>query len=329
MVRRNPGIPHFIPPRCAAGRPGGKPKARIMPRLRIKHRTTYTYSQPMSFGEHRLMVRPRDSHDLRLVSAELRILPVPTLRWIHDPFGNSVTIAEFSEMSTELSFESEIVIERFPDDTTSLEIEPYAQSLPFNYLDTELPDLAPAIARRDSDPYGIVDLWALGFMAPGGPTDTLSLLIRMTESIRHDFTYIAREAVGVQTAAETLNLRSGTCRDYALLMMEAVRSLGIAAHFVTGYLYDPALDAGNSGNSDGGAAILGAGATHAWCEVYLPGLGWVSFDPTNGRYGSEDLIRIGIARAPEQAQPLSGLLNGDPSTALGMDVQVSVTREDG
>lgn len=295
-----------------------------MPRLRINHRTTYTYSEPMAFGEHRLMVRPRDSHDLRLISAELRIVPTPTLRWIHDPFGNSVTIAEFSEMSTELSFESEIVIERYPDDTTSLEIEPYAQSLPFNYLDTEYPDLAPAIARRDSDPSGVVDIWALGFTAPGGPTDTLSLLIRMTESIKQDFTYIARETAGVQTAAETLSLRSGTCRDYALLMMEAVRSLGIAAHFVTGYLYDPTLDKGT--NSD--APVLGAGATHAWCEVYLPGLGWVSFDPTNGRYGSEDLIRIGIARAPEQAQPLSGLLKGDPSTALGMDVQVSVTREE-
>lgn len=320
-----------------------------MPRLRINHRTTYTYSAPMAFGEHRLMVRPRDSHDLRLISAELRIVPMPTLRWLHDAFGNSVAIAEFSDASTELSFESEIVIERYPDDTSSVEIEPYARSLPFNYLDTELPDLAPAIARRDSDPFGIVDTWAMGFLAPGGPTDTLSLLIRMTESIKHNFTYIARDIEGVQTAVETLNLRSGTCRDYALLMMEGVRSLGIAAHFVTGYIYDPALDSGYGGGAGtGGEApapglptpglptpglptprlpTQGAGATHAWCQVYIPGLGWVSFDPTNGRYDSPDLIRIGIARTPDQALPLSGRINGDPSTVLGMNVEVTVTRE--
>lgn len=283
----------------------------------------------MAFGEHRLMMRPRDSHDLRLISASLTISPTATLRWVHDPFGNSVAIAEFADASTELSIESEILIERYPDDTTSVEIEPYAQSLPFNYPNSELPDLAPAIARRDSDPFGIVDIWAMGFLAPGGPTDTLSLLIRMTESIKHNFTYIARDAEGVQTAVETLDLRSGTCRDYALLMMEAVRSLGMAAHFVTGYLYDPALDAGINGNSDSNSdnGVLGAGATHAWCEIYIPGLGWVQFDPTNGRYGGGDLIRIGIARTPEQAQPLSGLIKGDPTTALGMAVEVNVTRE--
>ncbi len=297
-----------------------------MIRLRIRHRTTYTYSAPMAFGDHRLMMRPRDSHDLRLISASLAISPTPSLRWLHDPFGNSVAIAEFSETSTVLSFESEIVIERYPDDTTSVEIESYAQSLPFNYLDTELPDLMPSIARRDSDPFGTVDIWAMGFLAPGGPTDTLSLLIRMTETIQQTFTYIARDAEGVQTAVETLNLRSGTCRDYALLMMEAVRSLGMAAHFVTGYLYDPALDTGSDGSNDG--FTQGAGATHAWCEVYIPGLGWVQFDPTNGRYGGNDLIRIGVARTPEQAQPLSGTINGDPSTVLGMDVDVTVTRED-
>ena len=292
-----------------------------MPRLRIFHRTTYTYSAPMQFGEHQLMVRPRDSHDLRLISSELRISPTPTLRWVHDPFGNSVTIAEFSEASTVLNFESEIIIERFAGDTSSIVIEPYAKTLPFNYLLTEMPDLAPSMLRRDSDPEGIVDSWALGFMWPGGPTDTLDLLIRMSETVRRDFTYAAREALGVQTGVETLNLRSGTCRDFALLMMEAARTLGFAARFVTGYLYDPALD---GDNADG---TQGAGATHAWCEIYIPGLGWVEFDPTNGKYASRDLIRIGAARTPEQAQPLSGIILGDPSTALGMEVEVTVTRE--
>jgi transglutaminase-like putative cysteine protease len=111
----------------------------------------------------------------------------------------------------------------------------------------------------------------------------------------------------------------GSCRDFALLMMEAVRSLGLAARFVSGYLYVPSRD---------GPEHIGGGSTHAWCQVYLPGAGWVEFDPTNGIIGNRDLIRVAVARDPSQAIPLSGTYAGSPEDELGMKVQVNVVCED-
>jgi len=143
----------------------------------------------------------------------------------------------------------------------------------------------------------------------------------MTAAIKRDFTYNAREEAGVQEADQTLRLASGSCRDFALLMMEAARALGLAARFVTGYLYDPALDNAATGESN----IVGAGTTHAWCQIYLPGMGWTEFDPTNGNYTGGNLVRVGVAREPEQAKPIAGSYIGDPGGPPAMAVAVTVT----
>lgn len=290
-------------------------------KLTVEHETIYSYARPVKFGEHRLMLRPRDSHDLRLLKAILRIEPKPRLRWRHDVFGNSVAVAEFDDMSDRLFIKSSIVIERYPAPDTEFSIEPYAQVLPFSYPSREIPDLGRALERHYPDPERLVTEWARKFLNTSGrSTDTEDFLLGVTAGIRSEFEYQERYTLGVQSPVETLAQGSGTCRDYSLLMMEAVRSVGLAARFVSGYLYDPAIDGTQS-------SIIGAGSTHAWVQVYLPGAGWLEFDPTNGPYGGQNLVPIAVGREPEQAMPVSGSFVGGADDFLDMTVNVSVHAE--
>jgi transglutaminase-like putative cysteine protease len=294
--------------------------SRLLQKLTVDHRTHYRYARPMKFGEHRLMIRPRDSHDLRLLDATLLVQPHAHVRWLYDVFGNSVAIAEFDEKADELLVHSTIVIERYPFDEPVFPIEPYAWTLPFSYPAREVPDLGRTVERHYPDPDRQVIAWAQKFLDGDGSTVTEDFLLGVTRAIQGEFIYQERETPGVQSPLETLTLGSGTCRDYAVLMMEVVRSVGLAARFVTGYLYDPSIDGG-------GSATVGAGATHAWVQVYLPGAGWVEFDPTNGSYGGNNLVPIAVGREPEQAMPVSGTFVGDPADYLGMTVSVNVTAE--
>jgi transglutaminase-like putative cysteine protease len=290
-----------------------------MPIITVRHVTTYRYKQPVAFGEHRMMLRPRDSYDQRLLDSRLAITPQPAdLRWVHDVFGNCVAIARFSGRAEDLRFESAIRLDHSPTKFHDCRIEDYAQRYPFTYGADEMPDLLRLIERQYLDPEHQVDRWAKGFLRHDGRSDTAELLAVMTHAIRRDMAYEAREENGVNDPIETLRAGSGSCRDFAVLMIEAVRSLGLAARFVSGYLYVP------PGRAAGRA---GGGATHAWLEVYLPGAGWVEFDPTNGIVGNHDLIRVAVVRDPRQAVPISGSWTGFPSDFLGMNVEVEVTAE--
>ena len=290
-----------------------------MQRLTVKHSTEYRYSKPVDFGEHRLMLRPRDSHDLRLLEATLKIEPHAELRWLHDVFGNSVAIATFQTMSDRLSIESQIVLDRYPLHTIDFQMEAYAQRIPFSYPAREIPDLGRTIERHYPDPERLVTEWARQFLDHDAVnSDTESFLNALTAAIGRDFTYVTRHDPGVQTPVETLDIKSGSCRDFALLMMEAVRSVGLASRFVSGYLYDPALDGTDSN-------VVGAGSTHAWVQVYLPGAGWVEFDPTNGSAGGQNLVPVAFAREPAQAVPVSGTFGGDEADFLELDVIVTVS----
>jgi transglutaminase-like putative cysteine protease len=288
-----------------------------MPILAVRHTTTYRYRQPVAFGEHRMMLRPREGHDQRILDARLDITPAPTrVRWLHDVFGNSVAVARFSGRASELRFESYVRLDHQPSGADDLHLDETGATWPFSYGPDEVADLSRTIERHFPDPEREMDRWARRFARSGGPTDTLELLSGVTHAIRNDFTYIAREGGGTQPPGRTLKLGSGTCRDFAVLMMEAVRSLGFAARFVSGYLYSPGRD---------GSGHVGGGATHAWVRVYLPGAGWVEFDPTNGIVGNRDLIRVAVARQASQAVPLSGTWTGFPADSLGMEVEVHVT----
>jgi len=289
--------------------------------IRVRHVTTYRYKQPVSFGEHRMMLRPRDSYDQKLLDSSLTIAPEPAdLRWVHDVFGNCVAIARFAGRAAELRFDSMIRLDHSASNALDFQIEEHAMRYPFSYGAEDMPDLLRLIERQYLDPEHEIDGWARQFLRHDGRNDTTEMLAAMTHAIRRDLKYVAREESGIQDPIRTLKLASGSCRDFAVLMMEAVRSLGLAARFVSGYLIVPETRRGSR---------VGGGATHAWMEVYLPGAGWVEFDPTNGIVGSADLIRVAVVRDPRQAVPVSGTWTGFPSDHLGMTVEVEVTEEAG
>jgi transglutaminase-like putative cysteine protease len=290
--------------------------ASTMPLLTIHHKTEYRYAHPVAFGEHRIMLRPRDGHDLRMLTGSLEIMPPPmSLRWIHDVFGNSVAIATFDERAEILTFTSTATVEHNPAEEFALTADDPAYFYPFLYNNEEFPDLVQYIAPQYADPDGELSAWARNFLDGEGPTPTFNILSGMTHGIREQFTYRKRHAHGTQHPLDTLQTKSGTCRDYALFMIEALRRLGIAARFVSGYIFIP---------GDRGQGYVGGGNTHAWVQVYLPSAGWIEFDPTNGIVGTRDLVRVAVARDPRQAIPLHGTYLGSADAFVGMEVSISV-----
>ncbi len=262
------------------------------------------------------MVRPRESYDQHLIDATLTITPEPSdVRWLHDVFGNSVAIATFAKRAKDLVIDSTVRLDHSPAELQRVDIERYARQYPFTYSSEEMPDLLRSIERQHHDPQRQIDSWARRFVGTGGKTDTLAMLSEMTAAIKREFTYVQRPEKGTQSPIETLTTRKGTCRDYAMLMIEAVRALGFAARFVSGYVYNPTRREHRTGG----------GNTHAWVRVYLPGSGWVEFDPTNGIVGNRGLVRVAIARDIYQAVPVSGTWSGFPGSFLDMSVSVDIT----
>lgn len=293
--------------------------------FRVRHVTRYRYARPVTFSRHRAMVRPHETPDLKLLNMSVETRPASAVRWIHDVFSNSVTLFDFMAPADTLEVEARFDIVRTSFEDAEFPLAEHARTYPFAYDDEERLDLGPLCAPNHDDPDGALEAFARRFVGESGG-DTWALLRRMTAAIQAELTYLRREEPGVQPPAETLALGSGSCRDFAELMCEAVRRLGFAARFVTGYLYDPALDSaafGESGAMPG--EVTGAGATHAWTQVFLPGAGWIEFDPTNGEVASGRLIRTGVGRTPAQTAPLTGSYAGTPEDSLGLEVSVDIT----
>lgn len=281
--------------------------------LVVRHITTYRYCAPVKLGEHRMMFRPRESHDLKLLKTSLSILPKPSrLRWLHDVFDNSIAIAEFEGTTSELRFESIVTLEHFETTLPKSPIEEYANNYPFRYSSADTPNLYRALAHNY--PNEKVRQWAEQFLDPSGITGTMDLMRSMTIGIRKQFQYVRRSKKGIQSPDETIQSGQGTCRDFAVLMMEATRSLGIAARFVSGYILIPGND----------SSVTGGGSTHAWMQAFLPGAGWIDFDPTNCIVGNRNLIRVAVGWSPENILPLWGTFTGRPNDFLAMDVTVNV-----
>jgi len=289
--------------------------------LTVRHVTRYRYRRKVRLGQHQVLFRPRDSFDQRLVACRIHINPKPSnLRWIHDVFGNCVTLVQFADATEELVFDSEIKLDHTPENAPDFQIEDYAREHPFEYRTDEKPDLLAYLQRQLAEKDHALDHWLASFLtARTQKQPTGQLLMTLNEAIAQGFSYVRRTEPGTQEPSVTLRTQRGTCRDFALLMIEAARVLGFAARFVTGYIYVPSRD---------GPTLLGGGSTHAWCQVYLPGSGWVEFDPTNGIVGNRDLIRVAVARTPYQAVPLFGTYFGERADELGMDVSVNVKQTD-
>ena len=254
----------------------------------------------------------------------LTITPKPIdVRYIHDVFGNCIGIARFVTACRELTFESIIRLEHTPEDSLDDPASPDRATnvYPFAYNETDLPDLYSSMLRGYQDAGRTLDKWSRRFLQDLPKVDAPHVLAAMTHAIHQELEYIGRTSGPPQTPLETLRLGRGTCRDFAVLMMEAVRTLGLAARFVSGYIYIPA-------SKNIASTRLGGGNTHAWVRVYLPSGGWAEFDPTNGLIGNRDLIRVAVVRDPSQASPLWGSWSGDPEDYLGMDVEVHVTAEE-
>ena len=287
-------------------------------RFKVVHRTAYAFSGDVSLGEHLLMLRPTDSHDLRLIEASLKISPNADIRWQYDVFGNSVGRATFPDCADHLEITSELVLERFPN-SEALRHRSMPVAYPFNYLADELMDLGALVHPDYPGDEAILREWITSNVGPLAPPrfNASTLLLELNSAIHSSIKYEAREAEGTQRPADTTVMGTGTCRDLAALMIDAARILGFGARFVTGYIYSEALDGGSK-------SLLGAASTHAWAEIYVPLLGWVSYDPTNDLVESADLIKVAVVRTARQARPISGVFTGPPGSE--MNVWVDVTR---
>ncbi|MGZ5922162.1 MAG: transglutaminase family protein [Rhizomicrobium sp.] len=283
----------------------------------IRHLTRYRYSKPVWFGEHVMMLRPRESFDQHVLESSLKITPNPSyLRHHHDVFGNCVGVARFEGKASELIFESVVRLEHTPEDALDQSTPSRLNSYPFAYAHHDLPDVHSSMMRLHPDPDGKLGRWSREFLQHIHKVDAIHVLTAMTHGIREQFEYVPRRWGPPQTPAQTLERRSGTCRDFAVLMMEAARALGLAVRFVSGYLYVPRKPEEKCRN--------GGGSTHAWVRVFLPTGGWVEFDPTNGLVGNRDLIRVAVVRDPTQALTLAGSWEGENKDYLGMDVEIDV-----
>jgi transglutaminase-like putative cysteine protease len=279
-------------------------------KLRIQHRTTYHYAQQVQFGPHRMMLRPREGHDIHIEESPLEITPAHQINWIRDVYGNSIAVVHFSEGASELMVFSNLLLNHFESNPFDFYIEPAALRYPFAYPDETWRDLSGLVQPVYPADTARVKEWLGQFWLPGQFIETLVLLQQMTGHISRTFQYQVREEEGVQTPSYTLDKNSGSCRDFATLFIEACRCLGLGARFVSGYIL--------SGGTTAGAS------THAWAEVYIPGGGWKGFDPTLGLLTTSQHVAIAVARHPEHAMPISGSFSGPASAFLNVEVTVLV-----
>jgi transglutaminase-like putative cysteine protease len=283
--------------------------------FKVHHKTTYRFHKPVALGPHRLMLRPRESRDLQLIASHVTITPESVVTWAHDVFGNAVATATFQTMTDNLVIDSVTELQLDAAAWPVFSIAASAIVYPFRYSEDEWTDLGALTRQLYPDPMGRLRDWARAFVR-GQSTDTLSLLKDLSVGVTSWIRYQSRDDEGTQSPTQTLDRGLGSCRDFAVLFADAARSLGFGARIVSGYLCHP--DQQSVGLSD-------SGSTHAWAEVFVPGAGWITFDPTNRSVGGCNLIPVAVVRDIQQAIPVSGNFVGMTDAFAGMSVEVLVT----
>lgn len=281
--------------------------------LTIYHSTIYRYGRPVTLQPHRMMMQPRASQDLAVLAASLDCTPTARVEWAQDVFGNSIATGLFSGPTSELVITNELTVEQKAAAWPIFSIALSAHNFPFDYSCEDLTDLGALRIPSYGDEQGALKAWARSFLRDA-QVDTLSLLKEINAGILGPVAYRPRDEEGTQSPLQTLTLGSGSCRDIAALFIEVVRHLGFGARAVSGYLFDELDD------------IADPGSTHAWAEVFLPGAGWITFDPTHQRLGSFYLIPVAVARSNQQIMPIVGSYVGRREDFLAMDVSVRVRR---
>jgi transglutaminase-like putative cysteine protease len=282
-----------------------------MRRLNIDHVTEYVFKDTVSLLPHRLLLRPRESHNVRIESSILEILPAHTVQWKRDVLDNSVAVVSFSEPSNRLHIHSSMVIQHYEDNPFDFLVDDYAFIHPFDYAKEERAELEPFLKIVYPADHLAVQNWLVG-LGLLQPMETFALLDRLNHEIAGRFFYQMREEPGVQPPGMTLARNSGSCRDFATLFLEACRHRGLASRFVSGYLHSVATEAGN-------------GSTHAWAEVYLPGAGWKGFDPTGGEVTGNRHIGVAVASHPKAVPPVAGSFVGLTGQEPVLSVAVRVS----
>jgi len=281
-----------------------------MRRFKILHRTYYNFSGLVQLEPHALRLRPRSGPELHIESSTLNITPAASLRWHRDVEDNAVAIATFDTPASQLAIESEVIIQQYNEAPLDFLVDVYATDYPFAYDADDRIVLAPYMRSSRLPLHDPLVKWVSHVWRASEAIQTYALLERLCVHINQSLTYQIREAPGVQTPADTLTRGTGSCRDFANLFMEAVRHLGLAARFVSGYLHAEPSSANY-------------GSTHAWAEVFLPGAGWKGFDPTIGKIVGTDHTAVAVARLPESVPPIAGSFLGPAGADLDVGVWVT------
>ena len=283
----------------------------------LRHGTRYLYDRPVTLGPHEIRLKPAPACRTPVSSYSLVVRPAHhTMHWHHDAVGNHVARVLFQDRISQLEIDVEFTADLTPVNPFDFLVAPGAERFPPAYPDAVLPELQPFLATTENGEG--LQRWLADLRSPGGPDrpDTVKTLVGLNERVARDIAYVTRMEHGIQSCEDTLRLKSGSCRDSSWLLVQVLRRLGIAARFVSGYLIQLAGAARDAPRADG--ADL-----HAWAEAYLPGAGWIGFDPTSGMLAAEGHIPLARAATPALAAPVTGTVESANSQ---MQFSMSVRR---